>query len=1120
MPHAVRTLLHPLQGRLATWSLRQPGRFARKRVLPAARYRAIAWPLLTVGLLLAATVLMWRSAVTETEQIAHERFDFKVAEARFAIEQRLLAYEQVQRGGVALFAASNEVTRDQWRTYVRELNLEKNYPGIQAMAFSRRLLPAELNEFVQRTRSEGLAEYAVRPPGEREEYVPVSYIEPFDWRNRRALGFDLLSEPTRREALLRSRDTALPSATGKIKLAQETNEAVQSGFLLCMPVFPRGDVPLTIEGRRATLVGQACSVFRMNDLMRGILGPEKLPNIHLQVFDGSAVSADKLMYDSRQESSATPPESAAFATDQAFEFDGRVWTLRFKTLPAFDATIDVQKPRLILSVGLLVSLLFAAVVWSQSLNRRRARDLADANDGLQAEIAERTKLEAQLQQAKNVAEAANQAKSEFLAGVSHELRTPLTLILAPLEQLLRADPSAVGQRAQLERAQRNALLLLNRVNDILDFSKSEAGKFQVHWEAVDLVELVSGLAGDAAVVAEGKPCSLTWRVDPALDKVCLDRQHFEKIVLNFLSNALKFTPAGGCIRVEATCVNDDCFEFAVTDSGIGIPADKIPLLFERFQQIDSSATRRYGGTGIGLALAKGLVELMGGSVGVHSEPGRGSRFWARLPRGVDRLARLGADASASAERARSATEAMLLRVRYRGDGPESTPANSGTAAERALMPKVLVADDNPDMRTYLAELLEAEFDVLTAADGEQAWTLLQQHAIDVVVSDIMMPALDGLGLTARIKASPELNHVPVILVTARGGNEASVAGLETGADDYIAKPFSPAELRARVRAALRMGRTQAQLREKAYESGMAMIAMGILHNVGNVLTGITVSSSLIHDKLRQFPLGKLRKVAQLMQEQHAHDPSAPGASEARVRALPEFVARLSELLEAGQKAVLKEVENLRVCVQHASTVIATQQALARPGAQLRKLVSANGLMESALKLNRPTFEVPGIELHQDYAYMGAVSVEQHKVQQVLSNLLLNAAQALRNSSRADKQLWLSTARVEGWVRLTVRDNGEGIDPQQLPLVFSHGFTTKRDGHGFGLHLSANWAREVGGSLTGSSDGRGHGASFTLALPAPTEEALWVHEKDDPHTSETVGSSPPIGGGAEKATVPQ
>jgi len=717
------------------------------------------------------------------------------------------------------------------------------------------------------------------------------------------------------------------------------------------------------------------------------------------------------------------------------------------------------------------------------------QQLTDANDGLQAEIVERTKLEAQLNQAKERAEVANQAKSEFLANVSHELRTPLTLILAPLGQLLDAEQSVAGGRVQLERAHRNALLLLNRVNDILDFSKSEAGKFQVHWEAVDLVALVCGLAEDAAAVAEGTPCSLTWYVDPTLGRVCLDRGHFEKIVLNFVSNALKFTPAGGSIRVEATPVGDDCFEFAVTDSGIGIPADKLPLLFERFQQIDNSATRQYGGTGIGLALVKGLAELMGGSVGVHSEPGRGARFWVRLPRGTDRLAGLGADANAGAEQVRSATEAMLLRVRWGSDIPQPAFAacTGSPSAQRALLPKVLVADDNPDMRDYLAELLEAECDVLTAADGEQAWALLQQYAVDVVISDVMMPALDGLGLTARIKASASHSHVPVILATARGGNDASIAGLETGADDYITKPFSPAELRARVRAALRMSRTQTQLREMSHESGMAMIATGVLHNVGNILSGITVSSTLIHDQLRQFPLSKLRQVAQLMQEQ-AQGPSAPGADEDRAQTLPAFVSRLSEHMEEGQQALLKEAAALRSCVQQASEVIATQQGLARPGAQLRELVSVRDLIETALKFSRPAFAMRGIELHQTCDFMGSVSVDRHKVLQILSNLLSNAEHALHASPHADKQIWLSTARVEGRVRLTVRDNGEGIDSQRLPLVFKHGFTTKPDGHGFGLHLSANWAQELGGTLTCSSDGLGHGASFTLELSVPPEDA--------------------------------
>ena len=205
-------------------------------------------------------------------------------------------------------------------------------------------------------------------------------------------------------------------------------------------------------------------------------------------------------------------------------------------------------------------------------------------------------------------------------------------------------------------------------------------------------------------------------------------------------------------------------------------------------------------------------------------------------------------------------------------------------------------------------------------------------------------------------------------------------------------------------------------------------------------------------------------------------------------ALPAFVASLSEHLEAGQEALLKEAEALRAYVQHANAVIATQKGLAGPGTQLRELVSVSGLMETALQLSRPGFAMLGIEAHPRYDFMGSVSVERHKALQILSNLLSNAEHALCASSRADKQIWLSTARVERSVRLTVRDNGAGIAPHHLPLVFNHGFTTKRDGHGFGLHLSANWARELGGTLSCSSDGLGHGASFTLELPVPLNDA--------------------------------
>lgn len=1091
--HKEETGMNPLDSQLREESappaerchFPQPKRVALLAGFFSGRQRAALSAMLTFLLLVTMTTAIWWNASDEVMRIAREQFAFKISETQFAIQQRLLAYEQVLRGGVGLFAASDNVTRDEWRTYVRTLSIDKNYPGIQGIGFSIRIPPTQRDEHMRRIRAEGLPAYTIWPPGERAEYTAIIYLEPFDWRNQRAIGYDMFSEPVRHDAMVRARDTGMPAASGKVKLVQETNQGVQHGFLMYLPVYQK-NVPLqTAEQRRAALVGYVYSPFRMNDLMRGILGPDKLPDIHLEIFDGTTASLDSQFYDSLHDSAESQRKSSAFATEDQFEFDGRHWTLRFSSLPAFDATIDVQKPRLILFGGILVSALFAAVVWSLSLNRSRAKALAEANRGLEAEIAQRTKLAAELKEAKNVAEAANQAKSDFLTNVSHELRTPLTLILAPLEQLLGAQKTLSDWRAQIERVQRNAMLLLNRVNDILDFSKTEAGKLDVRWEAVDLTELVPTLAGDATAVAESKGCSLTWHVDPALDAVCLDRRHFEKILLNLVSNALKFTPPGGWIRLEAAPLDEAWFEFAVADSGIGVEPDKVPLLFKRFQQVDTSATRQYGGTGIGLALVKELSELMGGSAGVESEPGRGSRFFVRLHRGVDRIAALPVSADSAAVQARVQAEAALRRVRFQ-DGSYHAPSPANAVEELAgrdvTAPQVLVADDNPDMRSYIAELLRDECDVITAADGKQAWAVLQGHHIDVVVSDVMMPELDGLGLTARIKASPSLSHVHVILVTARGGAEASVSGLDTGADDYIAKPFSPQELQARVRSALRMSGLQMRLRDKFREAGMAMIATGILHNLGNVLTGVTVSSAIIQDKLRQSRMSKLHQVVLLLQD-HADDLPAFLTRDSRGRVLPAFLAQLSKELQAEQIVLLKEVELLKDAAEHAAGVIASQQSIANPNREIRELISASALMETAIKLGRATFEIPGIKVERDYTYTADVAVDRNKAVQILMNLLSNARHAVRNAPHANKLVRVSTALIQDQVRLAISDNGVGIDPRHLPFIFDQGFTTKEDGHGFGLHSSANWARELGGVLTCHSDGPGRGATFTLELPA-------------------------------------
>lgn len=334
----------------------------------------LAWVILAI--LLGVTALVWRQADMNSERTVRVRFQLRAEEVATAVSLRMRAYELALRGGVGLFSTSNPVSREDWRSYVTALAIKEHFPGIQGMGFSLLVHPAEKEAHVRLIRSEGFPDYDIKPPGERSIYTSIVYLEPFDMRNRRAFGFDMFSEPARRDAMERARDTGEAAVSSKVVLKQETEKDIQSGFLMYLPLYRKAAPLETVEQRRAALLGYVYSPFRMNDLMRGILGARK-SDVELKIYDGASASAQSLMYDS--DAVLSKPESFAkplFSRTLSLKMHGHPWTLVISSEAEFEARIDRQKGLLVMLGGGAISLLLFSVIWALATHRARAQQLA------------------------------------------------------------------------------------------------------------------------------------------------------------------------------------------------------------------------------------------------------------------------------------------------------------------------------------------------------------------------------------------------------------------------------------------------------------------------------------------------------------------------------------------------------------------------------------------------------------------------------------------------------------------------------------------------------------------------------------------------------------------------
>ncbi len=428
----------------------------------------------------------------------------------------------------------------------------------------------------------------------------------------------------------------------------------------------------------------------------------------------------------------------------------------------------------------------------------------------------------------------DRAKTAFFSNVSHEFRTPLTLMLGPLEDALAAtDPVSTAQRERLEIAHRNALRLLRLVNSLLDFSRIEAGRAAATYLPTDLAALTADLASSFRSATDKAGLRLTVDTPTLSQPAYVDRDMWEKIVLNLLSNAFKFTFTGG-ISV-ALREAEGTARLTVRDTGIGIPASQIEKLFDRFHRVEGARGRSFEGSGIGLALVRELVRLHSGDIFVESEEGRGSAFHVTIPLGAAHLSpervKAGSEESPAALRSETYVEEALRWL------PRDAAAARDIPAERG---RVLLADDNADLRDYISRLLaDHGYEIEAVADGEAALAALRARRPDILVTDVMMPRLDGIGLLIAVRADTALRDLPVVMLSARAGDDAQVAGLDAGADDYLTKPFSARELLARVAANIAMARlrreaaeavrvSEARAREQAERVQLALDAGAII----------------------------------------------------------------------------------------------------------------------------------------------------------------------------------------------------------------------------------------------------------------------------------------------------
>jgi signal transduction histidine kinase len=713
---------------------------------------------------------------------------------------------------------------------------------------------------------------------------------------------------------------------------------------------------------------------------------------------------------------------------------------------------------------------------------------------LEVEIEQRRRAEKELARKNRQLIEAERVKRDFFANLSHELRTPLTLILAPLESLLSGEFGPIGptQRTGLQTVHNNAVRLLQMVTGVLDVTRLEATSVTVKREPVRLAALTRALFDDfQPLFRQG---DLTGELDTRATEgaVLLDRYLYERIFFNLVSNAIKFTPAGGRVFIRVS-VTAGRLRLAVRDTGIGISSSDLPMLFQKFRQLETSSTRRFEGSGLGLTLVKEFAGLLDGTVSVASTLGEGSEFVVECP---------APPASTSDATDRPVLPKLVQRHTppppTRGATPLVTPAvildsrsgeDSVPGDPFPTLPLVLVAEDNTELAAYICTLLRGSYQTVTARDGEEAIDQIRSSVPDLVLADVMMPKCDGLALCRAVKGNPATSGIPVILLTALTHRDALLRGWEAGADEYLFKPFHPRELLTRLQSLLsaarerrlgeaRLRRANAELEERVRQR-TAELAQLNCSLVAEVAQRRRLEQEL-RLRVEQLAEGDRRKDEFLAMLAHElRNPLAPVRNALHVLKLAPTdstdFARVRAMMERQVDHLVLLVDDLLDVSRITRGVIELRKRPVLLADVLTQAVETTGPLLSARRHElRVVIPPEAVQLEGDPT----------RLAQVVSNLLNNAAKYTDPGGLIE----LSASVENEHAVIRIRDSGIGIPAEMLGRVFdlfvqlNRTIDRSQGGLGIGLTLVRRLVELHGGTVEAHSEGLGKGSEFVVRLP--------------------------------------